>query len=321
MAAPVTEPVVVASHLQAPWDVVFYEDTPLVSLRDSGEIVELNADGDSRVAGTVDGVQHRGEGGLLGLAVGSDGLLYAYLTTAQDNRIVRYELEGTPGALALGDSEIVIDGLPSAGFHNGGRIAFGPDGMLYAGVGDAGNASAAQDPDLLNGKILRMTPDGDVPADNPIADSYVYSLGHRNVQGLGWTSDGRMIAAEFGQDTWDELNVIEPGSNYGWPEVEGMGDTDEFVQPVQVWRTDDASPSGLAIVADTIFIAGLRGERLIAVPADDLGSSVVYFAGRFGRLRTAVGAPDGSIWILTNNTDGRGEPGDDDDRILSVELG
>ena len=157
---------------------------------------------------------------------------------------------------------MVLDGLPAAGNHNGGRIAFGPDGMLYAGAGDAAQGDRAQDLDSLGGKILRMTPDGGIPDDNPFAGSLVYSYGHRNVQGLAWTEDGTMFATEFGQDTWDELNIIEAGGNYGWPIVEGQGGGDEFIDPVQQWRPDAASPSGMAIIGGTIFIANLRGEVL-----------------------------------------------------------
>ena len=208
----------------------------------------------------------RGEGGLLGLALGPDGGLYVYFSTPTDNRIERYDLEGSPGSFALGDHEVIIDGLPVAGNHNGGRIAFGPDGMLYVGVGDAAQRDRAQDLDDLGGKILRLTPEGGIPDDNPFPGSPVWSYGHRNVQGLAWAADGTMFATEFGQNTWDELNIIEPGGNYGWPIVEGQGGGDDFIDPVQQWTPDAASPSGMAIIGDTIFIANLRGEVLRAVP-------------------------------------------------------
>ncbi len=220
----------------------------------------------------------------------------------------------------LGDPRSVVDGLPSATNHNGGRIAIGPDGMLYASVGDALDRSSAQDLGALSGKILRMTPDGDVPADNPFPGSLVYSYGHRNVQGLGWAQDGTMFAAEFGQDTWDELNVIVPGGNYGWPQAEGSDGAGGFVDPVQQWSPSEASPSGLAVVAGTVFIANLRGQVLRAVPVATPGESVEYFSGELGRLRAVALAPDGHLWLLTGSTDGRGSPGPDDDRILSVSL-
>ena len=263
-------------------------------------------------------MQHTGESGLLGMAVGPDGDLYTYSTAADGNRIERFAVTGAAGSYALGAERTVLDGLPANSFHDGGRIAFGPDGLLSASVGDAGNGRLAQDREALNGKILRMTPDGGVPDGNPFAGSLVWSLGHRNVQGFGWSEDGTMFAAEFGQDTWDELNVIEPGRDYGWPTVEGVGHDDRFVDPVQQWRTDDASPSGLAVVGDTIFIANLRGERLRAVPVDDPATARELYRGRFGRLRQVLPGPGGTLWIVTNNTDGRGSPKAGDDRILSV---
>ncbi len=216
---------------------------------------------------------------------------------------------------------MIVNGLPSNSFHNGGRIAFGPDDMLYVSVGDAGQRSEAQDRDSLAGKILRYTPDGDVPTDNPFRGSPVWSLGHRNVQGMAWTDDGMMFAAEFGENTWDELNVIERGANHGWPEVEGTGGEDRgFVDPVQQWSTDEASPSGITAVGDTVFVANLKGEVVRAVPSTDPGTSTEYFAGDFGRIRTVLEGPDDTLWFVTNNTDGRGSPGPGDDRIVSVPL-
>jgi glucose/arabinose dehydrogenase len=192
--------------------------------------------------------------------------------------------------------------------------------MLYATVGDAGGRSNAQDPESLAGKILRMTPDGEVPADNPSGDSLVYSLGHRNPQGIAWAADGTMFATEFGQDTWDELNVIEPGDNYGWPDVEGIAGHPDFTDPEQQWSPDDASPSGMTIIDDTLYLANLRGQVLRTVVAAAPTDFADLFAGQYGRLRDAVAAPDGALWILTNNTDGRGTPGEADDRIVRVPL-
>jgi len=211
--------------------------------------------------------------------------------------------------------ETILDGIPAARVHNGGRIAFGPDGKLYATTGDAGDTSTAQDRDSLAGKILRLEPDGSVPADNPFPDSPIYSYGHRNPQGIAWDADGTLYASEFGQNTWDELNVIEPGANYGWPEVEGVAGDGRFVDPVQQFRPADASPSGMAVAGGAVYIAGLRGERLIEVPLSDAGESDTATDG-YGRLRDVIVAPDGALWVLTNNTDGRGRPGSEDDRIL-----
>lgn len=308
----------VTSGLEAPWSIAFDGDTALVSERDSGRILELDDDGDRREVGTIDDATPKGEGGLLGIAVHEEHL-YAYFTAGEENRVERFELTGRPGSLGLGEPETVLEGLDAASYHDGGRIAFGPDGMLYVTVGDAGNSPAAQDRESLSGTILRVSADGDVPRDNPFEDSPVYSYGHRNPQGLAWDSSGTMYASEFGQDTWDELNVIEPGHNYGWPTVEGIAEDDRFTDPVQQWRPADASPSGMAIADGSIWIANLRGERLREVPLEDTSSSTEHLVGRYGRLRDVAVAPDGALWVLTNNTDGRGDPGADDDRILRLD--
>ncbi|MGM1018542.1 MAG: PQQ-dependent sugar dehydrogenase [Actinomycetota bacterium] len=307
-------PTDIATGLDAPWSITFLGEIPLVSERDSGRILEVAPDGTTREVGTIAEVTAGGEGGLLGLAT-ADDQLYSYFTAADGNRIERFDLDGPAGSLTLGAPQTVLDGLPSSSTHNGGRIAFGPDGMLYVGTGDAGQPDRAQDPDSLGGKILRMTPDGDAPDDNPTSGSLVYTLGHRNVQGLAWSPDGTLFASEFGQNTWDELNIIEPGGNYGWPAVEGQGGDAAFIDPVHQW-----TPDGIAVAGNTVIMASLRGERLTAIPATSPGSSSDYYVGEFGRLRDAVVAPDGSVWFLTNNTDGRGDARADDDRIIRVEL-
>ncbi|WP_152345735.1 PQQ-dependent sugar dehydrogenase [Brevibacterium sp. CFH 10365] len=333
-------PEVVATGLESPWSIAFHGQTMLVSERDSGRILEVSTGGDVREVGRIDDASASGEAGLHGLAV-DDDRLYAFFAAGTENRIVRFDLLGEAEDLSLGEEKTILDGLPTANFHNGGRLAIGPDGMLYATLGDTGDRDSAQDEKALSGKILRMTPDGQVPEDNPFGDSLVFSMGHRNPQGIGWDDEGTMYASEFGQDTWDELNVIEAGGNYGWPEVEGIaedggdGSTDgggdagsggdagnggagggDFIDPVQQWSPDEASPSGLAVTDGSILVAGLRGERLHQVPLDDLSNSTELWAGEHGRLRDVVQAPDGSLLVLTNNTDGRGEPGPDDDRLL-----
>nr|WP_255426169.1 PQQ-dependent sugar dehydrogenase [Pseudonocardia sp. C8] len=307
----------VASGLGVPWSVAFHRGVPLVSERDSARILELDGAGGARVVGTVEGVTAVGEGGLLGIAT-HQGELYAYSTSAEGNRIQRFPLVGDPGALRLGPPRTILADLPSASYHNGGRIAFGPDGMLYATVGDAGDRDSAQDLGALSGKILRLTPDGGVPADNPFPGSPVYSYGHRNPQGLAWADDGTLFASEFGQNTWDELNVIEPGANYGWPLVEGIAGRPGHVDPVQQWDPADASPSGIAIHRGRILVANLRGERLFAVPVSAPATSVELHTGTYGRLRDVVVAPDGTPWIVTSNTDGRGDPSAGDDRVVRI---
>ncbi len=317
----------VLTGLAAPWGLAFLPGgAVLVTLRDSAQVLLLGADGvrtlggpgaDQLAATTV----HRGESGLLGVAVspdvGQDRLVYLYRTAAAGNEVVRAELD--PVAGTLGDLQPVLSGIPAANHHDGGRIAFGPDAMLYIGTGDAGERRVAQDPGSAAGKILRVTPDGAPAPGNPVPGSPVWSLGHRNVQGLGWDGSGRMFASEFGQDTWDELNVITPGANYGWPDAEGTGGRAGFTDPVATWGTDDASPSGIAVTDDAVYLAALRGQRLWRVPltADGVGGPTVALDG-LGRLRAAAVGPDGALWVLTNNTDGRGDPREGDDRLVRL---
>jgi glucose/arabinose dehydrogenase len=220
----------------------------------------------------------------------------------------------------LAGQRTILDGIPAASFHDGGRIAFGPDGMLYVGTGEAGRTELSQQRRSLGGKILRITPDGDPAPGNPFPGSPVYSLGHRNVQGLAWDERGQLWAAEFGQNTWDELNRIEAGLNYGWPEVEGRADEDRFVDPVRQWRTSVASPSGIAVANGSVFMAGLRGARLWQVPilGGRAGRPRALLTEQWGRLRTVARAPDGSLWVTTSNRDGRGSPRPGDDRILRL---
>jgi glucose/arabinose dehydrogenase len=309
---------VVTTGLVTPWGLTFLPDgSALVSERDTAQIKRIASDGRVTEVGEIADVRPQGEGGLLGIAY-RDGQLYAYFTSNGDNRIVRRPYNDG----RLGEVQVLLEGIPAAGVHNGGRLTFGPDGMLYAGTGDAGQRPNAQDPGSLGGKILRMTPDGEVPSDNPFPDSYVWSLGHRNVQGLAFDTQGRLWASEFGQNTFDELNLIEPGANYGWPEIEGAGGAPRYVDPIATWSTDEASPSGVAVYGDAVYMASLRGQRLWRIPIADAASAQPrpFFTQEYGRLRTIEAAPDGSLWLVTSNTDGRGSPRDGDDRILRVTL-
>ncbi len=309
----------VVTGLAAPWGLAFLPDgSALVSQRDDGTIVRV-AGGRVSEVGAVPGVQAEGEGGLLGIAVSpafaEDRLVYAYLTAAEDNRVVRMRYDGK----RLGEPDVVLDGIAKNVFHNGGRIAFGPDGMLYVATGDAGDPDLSQDRESISGKILRVTPEGEPAPGNPFGNSPVWSWGHRNVQGLAWDDEGRLWASEFGQNTYDELNVIEKGRNYGWPLVEGRGNDERFTNPRVVWSPEQASPSGVAVAGGAVYVAGLRGARLWQVPLGD-GKPRDYFAGKYGRLRTVAAAPDGSLWLVTSNTDGRGDVRDGDDRIVRLEL-
>ncbi|MER6104441.1 PQQ-dependent sugar dehydrogenase [Streptomyces sp. NPDC001832] len=320
--------------LDSPWGLAELPGGDLlVSSRDKGTITRIDGkSGKKTLLGTVPGVSPGGEGGLLGIALsptyGSDHLVYAYFTTASDNRIARmqYDENGTTPGRLLGAPDTILRGIPKGSIHNGGRIAFGPDHMLYAGTGETGDSGLAQDKKSLAGKILRMTPDGRPLHGNPAADSVVYSYGHRNVEGLAWDGQKQLWASEFGQDTWDELNRIVPGGNYGWPEVEGKAGKPGFIDPVAQWKPSEASPSGIAFAKGSIWMASLRGERLWRIPlsgradGEPLAAPQAFLKGKYGRLRTVLAAGGNKLWLVTSNTDTRGTPKPGDDRILVLEV-
>ncbi|WP_460069757.1 PQQ-dependent sugar dehydrogenase [Streptomyces sp. YKOK-I1] len=320
----------VAEGLNSPWGLApLPEGGLLVASRDEGTITHVDeSSGRKTEVGEVPGVSAAGEGGLLGLALSpdyaSDHMVYAYLTSVSDNRIVRmiYDPE-RPAGDQLGAPDTVFKGIPKGMIHNGGRIAFGPDGMLYAGTGESGDRGLSQDKKSLGGKILRLTPEGEPAPGNPFPDSAVYSYGHRNVQGLAWDSAQRLFASEFGQDTWDELNAIKPGGDYGWPAAEGESDDSAYVNPIAEWHTDDASPSGIAYAEGSIWMAGLKGQRLWRIPLRGTEASAApqsFLQGEYGRLRTVVSAGGDKLWVTTSNTDGRGDPKKGDDRILELKV-
>ncbi|MGW2648257.1 PQQ-dependent sugar dehydrogenase [Streptomyces sp. NPDC001393] len=318
----------VAEGLRTPWGLAPLPGGGLlVSSRDDGTITRIDEKTGRRTElGTVSGVSPAGEGGLLGIALSpdyaADHMIYAYFTSASDNRVVRvlYDERKPPGE-QLGAPDTVFKGIPKGQVHNGGRIAFGPDGMLYAGTGESGERGLAQDRKSLGGKILRLTPEGEPAPGNPFPGSPVYSYGHRNVQGLAWDDRQRLFASEFGQDTWDELNAIKPGGNYGWPKAEGRSANAAFQNPIAQWHTDDASPSGIAYVKGVIWMAGLKGQRLWRIPLKGTEVSAApqaFLTGEYGRLRTVVAAGGDRVWLVTSNTDGRGRPKQGDDRVLEV---
>ena len=322
----------VARSLTSPWGLAFLPDgSALVSERDTGLVRRIAGRSNGLPArsltktstvGTVSGVRAGGEGGLLGIAVPptprgtQPEVIFAYLTTARDNRVVRIAWDGR----SLGRQTPIVTGIPKNTYHNGGRILVDDD-VLYIATGDAGIPELAQDRTSLAGKVLRVDFDGAPAAGNPIDGSRIFTLGHRNVQGLALDAAGRLWATEFGTSKADELNLLRPGRNYGWPVVEGRSSKRGFTNPKVTWSpTSTASPSGLAIQDGAAYVASLRGEVLWRVPLKGTraGKPRAVDLGEQSRLRTVAAAPDGRLWLSTSNTDGRGDPGSRDDRMLSL---
>jgi glucose/arabinose dehydrogenase len=311
---------VVASHLDVPWGIAFLPDgSALVTERDTARLLRVTPAGRVSRLGTVPGVTPTSEGGLLGVAVSPtyrrDHTVFVYATTGRDNRV----LAGTVGDLVHGRGAVIVSGIPRGEIHDGGRLAFGPDHKLYVTTGETGQDYLAPSLDSLGGKILRVNPDGSIPADNPFPHSPIWSYGHRNVEGIAWDDQGRLWATEFGSEQWDEINLIEPGNNYGWPAAEGTGHLDGRVDPYAVFRTSAASPAGLAYASGALWLGALQGKTTWRVPvtASGLGRpQAVRLADE--RTRTVVAAPDGTLWVTTSETDGRAVPKAGDDRILAI---
>lgn len=335
----------IATGLEVPWEIAFAPDGRIFLTERPGR-VRLIVDGRllPEPVVVIEEVAAVGEGGLLGLALDPDFAtnhrVYVYLTTqagggALHNLVLRY----TEHDNRFADPTLVIDGIPGASLHDGGRIAFGPDGKLYVTTGDARNPTRAQNLNSLAGKILRLNPDGTVPVDNPFPGSPIWSYGHRNPQGLAWAPDGRLYATEHGPSgdlglaAHDEVNLIEPGRNYGWPEMAGtllVGTPADYALPVIESGQETWAPSGAAFVSagrfpqwqGALLFAGLRSRALWRLELSADGRQAValepLFAGEFGRLRTVVEAPDGTLYLLTSNRDGRGTSGPEDDRVLRL---
>ena len=314
----------IADDLDVPWGLAFFANgDALVSERDTARLLRVTAKGKVTRLGTVRGVQPStgvGEGGLLGIAFapGDQDVVFAYLTSGSDNRVVRLSIAGGK----VGRPRAVLTGIPTSVHHHGGRLLFAPDGTLFVSTGDAERSSLAQDRGSLAGKVLRIRPDGRAAAGNPFGNR-TWSYGHRNVEGLAFDAAGRLWATEFGDKRVDELNLIAKGRNYGWPRVEGRSGDDRYTGPKATWSpTSTCSPAGLAITRSTAFTGALQGRCLFSVPLDgtDAGKPVAHFSGDHGRIRNVVVAPDGALWMTTSNTDGRATPGKDDDKILRASL-
>jgi len=318
------EPSEVTGGLSVPWAVSWLPDgqSALVTQRDDFHVWLVSRSGEKTDVGVVPESQGTGgEGGLMGVAVSptwdgsADSAVYFMHTSSDGNRVAKMSFDGS----SLSGYTPIVQGIQKNRYHNGGRLAFGPDGYLYATAGDAQNTALAQDPESLNGKILRFTTDGAPAPGNPFG-SLVYSLGHRNPQGLAWDSAGRLWSAELGQNTFDELNLIEAGNNYGWPVCEGICNDPTYTNPKATWTTAEASPSGVAIVGDTAFMAALRGERLwrIELNGTEAGEITSHFTGTYGRLRAAIAVPgENALWLSTSNADANGGQPAGSDRILT----
>ena len=321
----------VATDTDIPWGLATLPDgSILYTRRDAHDVVRLDpVTGAKTTVGSIPNVQSTdGEGGLLGLVLSpsfaSDHWVYLMHTSPTDNRIVRLKLEN--GAFDIGSEQVLLTGILRNKFHNGGRLRFGPDGKLYASTGDAQNGDNAQNINGLNGKVLRLNPDGSIPADNPFGN-YVFSYGHRNPQGLAFDSQGRLWEQEFGNGVMDETNLIVRGGNYGWPACEGTTgtcDTPGFLAPKHTYPTSDGSCSGIAIVRDVLYVACERGTRMYreVISGASLTQVTTYFNGTYGRLRTVEPAPDGGLWLTTtNNGDKDSIANNSDEKILHVDLG
>jgi aldose sugar dehydrogenase len=329
-----------ATGLDTPWELAFAPDGRIFVTERPGRLRVIEG-GQLRAepVAAVPGVVEQGEGGLLGLALDPDfannGGLYLYHTYREGgglrNRVVRYILQDRTGARGLTGEQVIIAGIPGASTHNGGRIAFGPDGKLYVTTGDAQQMPAAQDRASLAGKILRLNPDGSIPADNPFPGSPVYSYGHRNPQGLAWQpGTGQLYATEHGPSSQDEVNRIVAGGNYGWPDARGTeGNREGLIAPVLASGASTTwAPSGATFTRTPTFpqwqggllFAGLRSTTLwfLALPPGGAPQLQPILEDEYGRLRAVQEGPDGAIYVLTSSQDGRGRPEGGDDRLLRL---
>jgi glucose/arabinose dehydrogenase len=326
---------IIAENLIVPWAIAIREDGVLYVTERPGQI-RIIEDGvllPQPLFVFTPPFISTGEGGLMGIVLDPDFMnnhyIYVMHTYTEDNqifnRVVRLKEENNSAII----DKVLIDRIPGDSIHNGGRIKIGPDKKLYITTGDAGNAALAQNPNSLAGKILRIELDGSIPRDNPFSDSPVYSLGHRNPQGLTWGPDQILYSSEHGPQGYDEINIISSGANYGWPLVQGdQVSSDIMVQSPLIHSGENTwAPSGIAFIrqgpwSGKILVANLRGERLMVISlyenSIEVGDVEAFFQNEFGRIREVVQAKDGSIYLATSNQDGRGNPDRTDDKIIRL---
>ncbi|RSD27218.1 PQQ-dependent sugar dehydrogenase [Mesobacillus subterraneus] len=313
---------VLAENLQVPWSINKLGETYYLSER-PGSIVKVEDGKVTRQKVSLKkGLSQAAEAGLLGFVLAPDfeqsNKAFAYYTyengSGQFNRIVELTLNDEEWT----EGKLLLDKIPSGRFHHGGRLKIGPDGKLYATTGDAAtNPEIAQDLDSLGGKILRLNLDGSVPEDNPFEGSYVYSYGHRNPQGIAWAKDGTLYASEHGPSANDEINVIEKGSNYGWPEIQGDESQQGMETPLFHSGSDTWAPSGMAVLDGKLYVATLRGNALREF--DVAGKTTRAVVTDLGRIRDVMVEGD-YVYFISNNTDGRGTPAEGDDKLYRVKL-
>lgn len=328
---------IIAENFDTPWGIAFLPspaaggpDKSMLVTERQGTVKLVDASDNNKVSeiAKIESAREIGEGGLLGIAIHPDfesnNYVYLYYTYDAEgsntrNRVTRM----TYADNSLTDEKIIVDNIPGASNHNGGRIKFGPDKFLYIATGDSQEPSLAQDRNSLAGKILRVTDEGRPAPGNPFNNA-VYSYGHRNVQGITWDKDGDMWQTEHGRSAptgLDEVNFIEAGKNYGWPDIQGDEKQAEMIAPV---RNSGAfstwAPASAAFIGDSLFFSGLRGETLYEAVTQNgqVTDFKEHFKNEFGRLREVIAGPDGMLYITTSNQDGRGTPGDGDDKILRI---
>lgn len=322
---------VILTELTIPWEIAFLPSNALLITQRDGTVLYVSEDTQTQIV--VAGVHHQGEGGLLGLALdpnyAENNYLYLYATFQKDgstqNAVHRYTFNESTTTLT--NQQEILGAIPGATYHDGGRIAFGPDGYLYITTGDAQNPNTAQDTNTLAGKILRIAADGSIPADNPFGTA-VYSYGHRNPQGIDWDSQGKLWSNEHGRSIplsgYDEVNHIISGRNYGWPDIQGTEKKDGMVTPVlQSGAKNTWAPGDLAVYKDFVIFSGLKSESLYTARISDnkLSEFTQVFTGEYGRIRTVVIDPTQTwLYFSTSNRDGRGEPSTQDDKIVKVKL-
>ncbi len=313
----------IVKNMDTLWALDFLPDGSLVFTERGGKVFVFSPGMDvvPKMLAVFPEVTSTGEGGLLGIAVHprftENNFIYLYHTYGENgelfNRVIRVKKSGD----ALVEKKIIIDAIPGAEVHNGGRIKFGPDGMLYITTGDAALSAHAQDLDSLSGKILRLNDDGTIPKSNPFPGSSVYSYGHRNPQGLAWDVDGNLWATEHGASAGDEVNFILQGRNYGWPTIRGAEKSIGIESPIIESGSSTWAPSGAVVLNISLFFTGLRGQALYEF---DIKTHTLktHFNGQFGRIRDVVRGPDNFLYLLTSTRDGRGIPMKGDDQIIRI---